>query len=77
MIASLGKPVVSSQASFSRRKINECSNQNLLLVLVCPGKACILRCLLEVHRVFRESEPAYILNDLYVSDYCVWIQRVK
>ncbi|XP_075871808.1 protein SHQ1 homolog [Nelusetta ayraudi] len=41
------------------------------------GKACVLRCLLEVHRVFRENEPAYILNDLYVSDYCVWIQRVK
>lgn len=77
MNASLWKPVVSCQAPSSWRKIDRFSNQNLLLLLVCPGKACVLRCLLEVHRVFRENEPAYILNDLYVSDYCVWIQRVK
>uniref|UniRef100_A0A8C7LMW5 Protein SHQ1 homolog n=1 Tax=Oncorhynchus kisutch TaxID=8019 RepID=A0A8C7LMW5_ONCKI len=41
------------------------------------GKACVLKCLLDIHKVFRENEPAYILNDLYITDYCVWIQRVK
>ncbi|XP_017574074.1 protein SHQ1 homolog [Pygocentrus nattereri] len=41
------------------------------------GKACILKCLLAVHKIFRENEPAYILNDLYITDYCIWIQRVK
>lgn len=41
------------------------------------GKACILKCLLDVHRIFRENDPAYILNDLYITDYCVWIQKVK
>ncbi|XP_026855476.2 protein SHQ1 homolog isoform X2 [Electrophorus electricus] len=41
------------------------------------GKACVLKCLLAVHKVFRENEPAYILNDLYITDYCVWIQRAK
>ncbi|KAM6927889.1 protein SHQ1 homolog [Xenentodon cancila] len=41
------------------------------------GKACVLKCLLDIHKVFRENDPAYILNDLYVTDYCVWIQRVK
>ncbi|TNN45591.1 Protein SHQ1 [Liparis tanakae] len=41
------------------------------------GRACVLRCLLDIHRVFRENDPAYILNDLYITDYCVWIQRVK
>ncbi|XP_037303936.2 protein SHQ1 homolog isoform X2 [Pungitius pungitius] len=41
------------------------------------GKACVLRGLLDIHRVFRENDPAYILNDLYITDYCVWIQRVK
>lgn len=41
------------------------------------GKACVLKCLLSIHKIFRENEPAYILNDLYISDYCVWIQRVK
>lgn len=46
-------------------------------MFLCPGKACVLKCLLDVHKVFRENEPAYILNDLYISDYCVWIQRVK
>lgn len=46
-------------------------------VLVCPGKLCVLKSLLDVHKVFRANEPAYILNDLYVTDYCIWIQRVK
>lgn len=46
-------------------------------VFLCPGKACVLKCLLDVHKVFRGNEPAYILNDLYVTDYCVWIQRLK
>uniref|UniRef100_A0A3P9K3E0 Protein SHQ1 homolog n=1 Tax=Oryzias latipes TaxID=8090 RepID=A0A3P9K3E0_ORYLA len=41
------------------------------------GKACVLKCLLEIHKVFRQNEPAYILNDLYITDYCVWIQGVK
>ncbi|XP_035986081.1 protein SHQ1 homolog isoform X2 [Fundulus heteroclitus] len=41
------------------------------------GRGCVLRCLLHIHKVFRENEPAYILNDLYVTDYCIWIQRVK
>nr|XP_019942016.1 PREDICTED: protein SHQ1 homolog [Paralichthys olivaceus] len=41
------------------------------------GRACVLKCLLDIHRVFRENEPAYILNDLYIIDYCIWIQRVK
>nr|XP_023649798.1 protein SHQ1 homolog [Paramormyrops kingsleyae] len=41
------------------------------------GKACVLKCLLDVHKIFRENDPAYILNDLYITDYCVWIQKVK
>lgn len=41
------------------------------------GRGCVLKCLLDIHRIFRENEPAYILNDLYITDYCIWIQRVK
>ncbi|XP_028262509.1 protein SHQ1 homolog [Parambassis ranga] len=41
------------------------------------GKACVLKCLLNIHKVFRENDPAYILNDLYITDYCIWIQKVK
>ncbi|XP_061543858.1 protein SHQ1 homolog [Phycodurus eques] len=41
------------------------------------GRACILKCLLDIHKVFRQNDPAYILNDLYITDYCIWIQRLK
>ncbi|KAJ3603017.1 hypothetical protein NHX12_030761 [Muraenolepis orangiensis] len=41
------------------------------------GKACVLKSLLDVHRVFRQNDPAYILNDLYITDYCIWTQRVE
>lgn len=41
------------------------------------GKSAILKCLLDIHKIFRENDPAYILNDLYISDYCVWIQKAK
>ncbi|XP_004629602.1 protein SHQ1 homolog [Octodon degus] len=41
------------------------------------GKSAVLKCLLDIHRIFQENDPAYILNDLYISDYCVWIQKAK
>ncbi|KAM7062704.1 protein SHQ1 homolog isoform 1-T1 [Molossus nigricans] len=41
------------------------------------GKSAVLKCLLDIHRIFQETDPAYILNDLYISDYCVWIQKAK
>ncbi|RMB99024.1 hypothetical protein DUI87_24570 [Hirundo rustica rustica] len=41
------------------------------------GKAAVLKCLLDVHKIFRECDPAYILNDLFITDYCIWIQKVK
>ncbi|XP_064161969.1 protein SHQ1 homolog [Anguilla rostrata] len=46
-------------------------------LILRSGKACVLKCLLDIHKIFRENDPAYILNDLYITDYCVWIQRVK
>lgn len=41
------------------------------------GKSAVLKCLLDVHKIFQENDPAYILNDLYISDYCIWIQKAK
>ncbi|XP_066452803.1 protein SHQ1 homolog [Eleutherodactylus coqui] len=41
------------------------------------GKAAILKCLLDIHAIFQENDSAYILNDLYITDYCIWIQKVK
>ncbi|NXS94521.1 SHQ1 protein, partial [Jacana jacana] len=41
------------------------------------GKAAVLKCLLDIHKIFRENDPAYILNDLFITDYCIWIQKAK
>ncbi|KAM9681199.1 protein SHQ1 homolog isoform 2-T2 [Dama dama] len=45
--------------------------------LAALGKSAVLKCLLDIHKIFQENDPAYILNDLYISDYCVWIQKAK
>lgn len=41
------------------------------------GKSAALKCLLDIHKMFRENDPAYVLNDLYITDYCIWIQKIK
>ncbi|XP_048462697.1 protein SHQ1 homolog [Rhincodon typus] len=41
------------------------------------GKSAVLKSLLDIHKICRESDPAYLLNDLYITDYCIWIQKVK
>ncbi|XP_046881166.1 protein SHQ1 homolog isoform X2 [Hypomesus transpacificus] len=46
-------------------------------LILQSGKACVLKCLLAIHSIFRKNDPAYILNDLYITDYCIWIQKVK
>lgn len=38
------------------------------------GRKYVLKCLLEIHSMFCTSDPRYILNDLYITDYCIWIQ---
>ncbi|KAL4668640.1 hypothetical protein H8957_016226, partial [Semnopithecus entellus] len=54
--------------------MNACGETIKILQL---GKSAVLKCLLDIHKIFQENDPAYILNDLYISDYCVWIQKVK
>lgn len=41
------------------------------------GRKKVLHCLLEIQREFNNSEPRYLLNQLYITDYCTWIQTVK
>lgn len=41
------------------------------------GPRYVLRCLLEIHDTFSRHDSRYILNDLYVTDYAVWIQSVR
>ena len=45
--------------------------------LISTGKRRILKCLLEIHGLLMQSEQQYILNDLYITDYCVWVQGVR
>ncbi|XP_005885133.1 PREDICTED: protein SHQ1 homolog isoform X2 [Myotis brandtii] len=47
------------------------------IMILQLGKSAVLKCLLDIHKIFQESDQAYILNDLYISDYCVWIQKAK
>jgi protein SHQ1 len=39
------------------------------------GKRQLLKCLLDIHRLFSQSNPRYLLNRLFIEDYCVWIQE--
>lgn len=41
------------------------------------GCVCLLTCLLDVYKIFNSSEPRYVLNQLYIKDYCIWIQQLK
>ncbi|XP_067024259.1 protein SHQ1 homolog isoform X2 [Acropora muricata] len=41
------------------------------------GRRQILKCLLEIHALFLEEDPWFLLNDLYITDYCVWIQKAS
>ncbi|KAH6922623.1 hypothetical protein HPB50_017302 [Hyalomma asiaticum] len=41
---------------------------------ICPRY--VLRCLLEIHGIFSHHDFRYILNDLYITDYAVWIQSI-
>ncbi|EEC09152.1 conserved hypothetical protein [Ixodes scapularis] len=41
------------------------------------GPRYVLRCLLDVHTMFNKHDSRYVLNDLYVTDYAVWVQSVK
>ncbi|XP_037070848.1 protein SHQ1 homolog [Pollicipes pollicipes] len=44
--------------------------------LFSRGRKHLLKALLDVRRMLLESDPRYILNQLYVDDMCVWIQHV-
>jgi len=42
------------------------------------GKSTVLKCLLDIHQIFaNDSDCRYVFNDLYITDYCVWIQGVE
>jgi protein SHQ1 len=45
--------------------------------LFAGGKKPLLKCLLDVYSCMVVSDPHYVFNDLYITDYCVWIQSAK
>ena len=45
--------------------------------LVILGKKSILKALINIHSIFESSETHYILNKIYLDDYCCWIQQIN
>lgn len=41
------------------------------------GCIYLLTCLLDIYKMFNSNEPRYILNQLYIKDYCIWIQQLN
>ncbi|KAK3581255.1 hypothetical protein CHS0354_032981 [Potamilus streckersoni] len=41
------------------------------------GQKRLLKCLLDIHSIMIDLDCHYILNDLYITDYCVWIQSAS
>lgn len=45
-----------------------------VITILSKGKSAILICLLQMRRLFLDEEHRYLLNTLYLNDYCLWIQ---
>lgn len=48
-----------------------------VIQILSKGRKYILKCLLDIHELFAKSDPYYVLNDLYIKDYCIWIQKAN
>jgi protein SHQ1 len=46
-------------------------------VIFSLGKRCILKVLLKLRSIFEHTDTHYLLNKLYLDDYCVWIQSLN
>ena len=51
------------------------TKQMCVFNFVFAGRRKLVQCLLSVRQIFNLTEHHYILNDLYVTDYCVWVQH--
>ena len=46
--------------------------------IIKKGRKSCVKCLLSIRRLFNQTlDSKFILNDLYITDYCIWIQGVK
>lgn len=48
-----------------------------MVKLLKQGRKKIIKTMLEIRTLFIDGDCRYILNDLYINDYCVWLQYVK
>ena len=48
-----------------------------VLIIISGGKKPILKCLLCVYDCILHNDLYYIFNDMYIVDYCIWIQSVR
>lgn len=53
---------------FSRKVLSDVAK------ILFLGKRCILKCLLQLKNTFEHSDVHYLLNKVFVNDYCQWIQ---
>lgn len=47
-----------------------------VLMILCCGRVGALKALLWLRRALRRSETFYFFNELYVDDYCTWLQHL-
>nr|CCA23810.1 conserved hypothetical protein [Albugo laibachii Nc14] len=58
------------QYQLAERALSETHN-----LLLC-GKRVVLLAFLRIYRAFETSETHYLLNSIFIQDYCVWIQSI-
>ncbi|CAM9202900.1 unnamed protein product, partial [Choristocarpus tenellus] len=51
--------------------------QDVAQILAGGQRRVVLRCMLQVYRIMEKSEVHYLLNKLFIEDYCVWLQKVS
>lgn len=45
--------------------------------MIFAGPVGILVCFLDILDIFNKKDPYYLQNQLYIEQYCVWIQQVS
>lgn len=41
------------------------------------GRRKLLQCVLDIREILNACEPYYVLNNLYITDYIIWLQRAR
>ncbi|KAF0990927.1 hypothetical protein HZS_3014 [Henneguya salminicola] len=47
-----------------------------LKALLKLGKMNILRCLLKIYSIFNSTERYYLVNEMFIKDFLIWIQKI-